>query len=325
MQFRWPQDRSSLKYHKKKIKKKKKKKGKIHPRTWRWNSRKENHETQRIDGNVKWILNLELQTIEKNDPPVLTQLFANATWRLKKIRLMVNVQWQTAEKTTRASVIYRKEYVRQPRTEKPFCINTRRIYDPNASQGTLANTNISSGIQERGRFMRWKSQTELRRNGTIFQNYCPSCAAPRCRWTRGHFGLDRDSFPCERSFVPLVRAATEYSSEESIGFEGHRRLYRLYRPIFRSLFTLTRDTRFSLWRADHLPEVSIISPERGRRILSRRAIDSPLWIFDGCVNIRFKHSSGFNKKRAEIFADARPTRNEYRAQHRELWMYFFIY
>lgn len=49
--------------------------------------------------------------------------------------------------------IYR--YRRRPGTEKPFCINTWRIYDPNASQGTLANTDISRGIEERGRFMRW--------------------------------------------------------------------------------------------------------------------------------------------------------------------------
>lgn len=72
-----------------------------------------------------------------------------------------------------------------------------------------------------------KSQTELRERNNFSELLPRLCG--RLSMNESHFGLDPDSFPCERSFVPLVPTALyssrtrrdRYSLEESIGFEGH--------------------------------------------------------------------------------------------------------
>lgn len=123
--------------------------------------------------------------------------------------------------------IYR--YRRRPGTEKSFCINTWRIYDPNASQGTLANTDISRGIQERGRFMRWNLRPWAQGTEQFFriitQGMRLSVDEREPLRPRSRFISMRKVFCPAPTATVIFRHAHQrpmnIPSEESIGFEGH--------------------------------------------------------------------------------------------------------
>lgn len=119
---------------------------------------------------------------------------------------------------------------RRPGTEKPFCINTWRIYDPNASQGTLANIDISRGIQERGRFMRWNLRPWAQGTEQFFRIITRgmrlSVDEREPLRPRSRFISMRKVFCPTPTATVIFRHAHQrpmnIPSEESIGFEGHR-------------------------------------------------------------------------------------------------------
>lgn len=121
-------------------------------------------------------------------------------------------------------------YRHRRRTEKPFCINTWRIYDPNASQGTLANTDISRGIEERGRFMRWNLRPWAQGTEQFFriitQGMRLSVDEREPLRPRSRFISMRKVFCPTPTANVIFRHAHQrpmnIPSEESIGFEGHR-------------------------------------------------------------------------------------------------------
>lgn len=183
-----------------------------------------------------------------------------------------------------------------------------------------------AGSRKGGRFMRWNLRPELRHNGTIFQNYYRGCAACAVDERESHFGLDRDSFPCERSFVP-TRARARY---HGIFVRGINRIRRPpgYRAISADISFIVhaykRHSVFIVPRRSFARGFDNFSNEKGvfyrvARLIALYEYSMDVWISDSNT------AAGLIKSGWNICRHSSPVERMRGAQHRELSVCIFIY